>query len=79
MRCSTLTPKQTRQLTLIAEGLSDKEVARALRVTTKTIRNRNQDLYALLGVRNRTEAAVTALRLRLIYPNMSLPADQPPR
>lgn len=55
-----LTPRESQLLALIAEGRSDKEIARALNLSPATVRGYNSDLYAKLGVSNRTQAAALA-------------------
>lgn len=61
-RPETLTPREEELLDLIAEGLSDKEIARALNLSPATVRGYNSDLYAKLGVSRRTQAAAFARR-----------------
>ena len=43
---------------LIADGLSNARIAGRLRVSENTVKFHVQHLFAKLGVRNRTEAAV---------------------
>jgi DNA-binding CsgD family transcriptional regulator len=52
-----LTPTELRVAELVAEGASNKEVAAALFVSTKTIEGHPSRIYAKLGVRSRTELA----------------------
>jgi len=58
-----LTPQQTRILHLIAEGLSNREIASRLFVAEKTVKNHVTGLLAKLGVNHRTQAALLAARL----------------
>jgi DNA-binding NarL/FixJ family response regulator len=51
-----LTPRQTRILQLVAAGSSDRDVARALGVSIRTVQTHLQHIYRTLGVRSRTEA-----------------------
>jgi predicted ATPase len=44
-------------LHLIAEGLSDREIAQKLTLSPETVKWYNKQIYSKLGVRNRTEAA----------------------
>jgi DNA-binding CsgD family transcriptional regulator len=50
-----LTPTERRLAELVAEGLSNKEIAGALFVTPKTVGTMLSRLYAKVGVRSRTE------------------------
>ena len=52
-----LTRRDRRLLRLIGQGLSDKEIARELNLAPATVRAYNSELYAKLGVANRTQAA----------------------
>jgi DNA-binding NarL/FixJ family response regulator len=58
-----LTPRQLEVLTLLARGLSNKEISRALHIATGTTRIHVAGLFRALGVRNRTEAAFKMSRL----------------
>jgi len=53
-------------LSLAASGLTDAQIAHALVVSVKTVKNHLRSVYAKLGTRNRTGAVVTALRHGLI-------------
>lgn len=55
---STLTPTLQETLDLLALGLSNAEIAERLGKKPGTVKNRLEVIYMLLGVRNRTEAAV---------------------
>lgn len=55
-----LTARQRDVLVLIAEGRSNKEIARALSIAETTTKIHVAALMRVLGVRNRTEAAVRA-------------------
>jgi DNA-binding NarL/FixJ family response regulator len=55
-----LTARQRDVLILIAEGRSNKEIARALSIAEATTKIHVAALMRILGVRNRTEAAVRA-------------------
>lgn len=52
-----LTPRQFEILALLAQGLSNKEIARQLNISVPTVQNHVAALLAVLGVQNRTEAA----------------------
>jgi DNA-binding CsgD family transcriptional regulator len=57
-----LTTRQQQLLQLIAFGLSDKEIAKQLNVAHCTARNQVTELLGKLGVKNRTKAAIWAVR-----------------
>lgn len=52
-------------LRLIAQGLTDKEIARELNLSPATVRTYNSDLYARLGISRRTQAVPIAEKLGL--------------
>ena len=56
----TLTPRQHQVLRLLSLGMSNKEIARALRIAGSTTKIHTAMLMRALGVRNRTEAAFKA-------------------
>jgi DNA-binding NarL/FixJ family response regulator len=55
-----LTPRQREVLHLLAKGMSNKEIARVLKITEGTTKIHTSGLLRVLGVRNRTEAAAAA-------------------
>ena len=59
-----LTPQQSKILFLIAEGLTNRQIAARLFLAEKTVKNHVTGLLARLGVEHRTQAAVLALKLR---------------
>jgi DNA-binding NarL/FixJ family response regulator len=65
-RNGTLSNREHEVLTLAASGLTDSQVAAALYVSAKTVKNHLHNLYAKLGARSRTEAVVIAARQGLI-------------
>lgn len=54
---TNLTPRQEEILTLLAHGLSNKEIAHQLKISVPTVQNHVAALLAALAVKNRTEAA----------------------
>jgi len=57
-----LTPRQREITVMLAEGKSNKEIARALKVREGTVKLHVRGILRNLGVRNRTEAACAAVR-----------------
>ena len=55
---STLTPREEEILRLVAQGLSNKEVALQLALQEKTVKHHMTRILNKLHVRNRTEAAI---------------------
>jgi two-component system response regulator DevR len=72
-----LTPQQSKILFLIAEGLTNRQIAERLFLAEKTVKNHVTGLLARLGVQHRTQAAVLALKLRGDSPApVSVPAPR---
>ncbi len=63
-----LTPRERETLGLLVEGLTNREIARALDVTPRTVKFHVSALLSKLGVDNRTEASIEAIRLGLVEP-----------
>jgi DNA-binding NarL/FixJ family response regulator len=57
-----LTEREREVLAQLAEGRSNREIARALRVTEKTVKTHVSSLLGKLGVADRTQAALLAVR-----------------
>jgi two-component system, NarL family, response regulator DevR len=57
-----LSPQERRILDLIAEGKTNREIAGALYLAEKTVKNYVSNLLLKLGMKRRTEAAVFAVR-----------------
>ena len=62
----SLTAKEQKVLTLMATGLSNKELAAELCNAEGTVRNQVSQILAKLGVRDRTQAILKAIELGLI-------------
>jgi two-component system, NarL family, nitrate/nitrite response regulator NarL len=63
-RMRQLTKRQTEILRLVAQGLSNKEVARRLKLQEKTVKHYMTGVLLTLRVRNRTEAALVMSEFR---------------
>ncbi len=61
-----ISEREQQLLKLLACGLSNAEIAQQLYLTEGTVRNYSSELFKKLGVSDRTQAVVTALRYGLI-------------
>ncbi|PZA06920.1 MULTISPECIES: response regulator transcription factor [unclassified Meiothermus] len=61
-----LSPRELEVLRLIADGLSNKEIAQALGLSLSTVKTYIEDLLAKLSASDRTQAAIKALRQGLL-------------
>ena len=62
----SLTDRETDVLRLLAEGLSNKEIAGDLSIGEKTVKTHVSSILAKLGVQSRTQAVLHAMRVGLI-------------
>jgi DNA-binding NarL/FixJ family response regulator len=63
-----LTPREREVATLVADGLSNGEIARRLYISTKTASVHVSNILAKLGMTSRTEVAAWAVRSGLVPP-----------
>jgi two-component system, NarL family, response regulator LiaR len=64
-----LTERETQVLHLLAQGLSNKDIARALQVVEDTVKTHVAHILEKLGVQSRTQAVLAAMRLGLVPQN----------
>ncbi|MBZ0301574.1 MAG: response regulator transcription factor [Anaerolineae bacterium] len=57
-----LSPREMEILQFVVRGLSNKEIAKVLRISHQTVKNHMTSILKKLNVQDRTQAAVTALR-----------------
>jgi two-component system, NarL family, nitrate/nitrite response regulator NarL len=71
----SLTPRQREIAVMLADGKSNKEIARELKVFEGTVKLHVKGILRKLGVRNRTEAVLAAARAGYL-PRMTLGRDR---
>jgi DNA-binding NarL/FixJ family response regulator len=62
-----LSEREQRVLDLVATGKSNKEIAAALEITEATVKGHMTNVLGKLGVTDRTQAVITALRRGLVH------------
>ena len=62
----SLTEQEVRILTLIAEGLTNSDIAEVLTVSLNTVKTHVRNIFVKLGVSDRTQAAIWAIRRGLV-------------
>ncbi len=72
----SLSPREIEILTLISEGLSNREIAQRLILSLETIKWYNKQIYRKLGVNSRTQAVNKAQEFGLFETGKSLGGDQ---
>jgi DNA-binding NarL/FixJ family response regulator len=66
-----LTPREREVLGLIGRGMANKVIARELNLSEKTVKAHVSNILAKLGVSDRTQAALYAVRAGLVAPPRS--------
>ena len=69
-RLSTLTPQQTRVLSMISQGLLNKQIAWELNVTEATIKAHITEIFRKLSVHSRTQAVLMLSQLDVNTPTV---------
>ncbi len=62
----SFTCRELQILELLAQGKGNKQIAAALGIREQTVKNQFYRVFLKLGVTNRTQAAVKAIKERLI-------------
>lgn len=65
-----LTAREAEVLGLLAQGLANKQIARELSISPKTVSNHVEHVYTKLGVSSRAAAALHAMRHGLVDPGL---------
>lgn len=78
-----LTTREHEILSLVAKGLSNRDIARKLYISLGTVKTHTHNIYQKLGVSNRTQALLEAEQSGLLSDDASTPSAQsqaaPPR
>ena len=66
MNKSILTKREKEVFTLLIKNMTTKEIAEALRISEKTVRNHISNTMQKLGVKGRSQAVIELLRMKII-------------
>ncbi|MER8187765.1 response regulator transcription factor [Kitasatospora sp. NPDC094015] len=72
-----LTPREVEVWHLMATGLDNAAIARALELSLSTVKNHITGLFDKLAVRDRAQAVIAAYESGLVTPGTATPADRP--
>lgn len=61
-----LSPRRLEVLNLVKEGFTNREIGQELGLSSKTVENHLRDTLRILGVRNRVEAVIKAIRTGIL-------------
>jgi NarL family two-component system response regulator LiaR len=70
-----LTERETEVLRRLSQGQSNKQIARSLNNTEKTIKTHVSRILSKLGVQSRTQATLYAIRVGLVSPGLAEQAE----
>ncbi len=76
-RLASLTPQQFRVLTMMSEGMLNKQIAYDLDVSEATLKAHVTAIFRKLGVRTRTQAVIAVQSLDIEKPEQQISASQP--
>lgn len=62
-----LSPRELEVLRLMVDGRSNKEIARDLRIGEESVKTHSKSLFQKLGVSDRTQAAIEAIRHGIVH------------
>jgi DNA-binding NarL/FixJ family response regulator len=74
---AALSPREREVLALVAQGLSNREIGRALFISERTARTHVSSILSKLGLASRTQAALWAIREGVVEGPPELGADSP--
>jgi DNA-binding NarL/FixJ family response regulator len=66
LRASALSPRERSVVTLISAGLSNKCIARELKITPETVKSHTRSMLAKLNAKTRAEAVAIAASINII-------------